>query len=133
MFLIFLLHLGTILINLETKICSSLIIKFLKNKFICITVIFFFFFTAFVTIGTLFDVGVWYFVKDVKIFDEEIELKDIAEEPGETLWKWTANDRIRSLRSKEKVMLKVERQGHWWRRNQKKKGWKCWEKRRAAE
>ncbi|KOX72491.1 Solute carrier organic anion transporter family member 5A1 [Melipona quadrifasciata] len=44
-------------------------------------------FTAatFVTIGTLFDVGVWYFVKDVKIFDEEIELKDIAEEPGETL------------------------------------------------
>lgn len=43
------------------------------------------FFSAFVTIGTLFDVGVWYFVKDVKIFDEEIELKDIAEEPGETL------------------------------------------------
>jgi len=40
---------------------------------------------GFVTIGTLFDVGVWYFVKDVKIFDEEIELEDIAEEPGETL------------------------------------------------
>ncbi|XP_076662082.1 organic anion transporting polypeptide 58Dc isoform X1 [Halictus rubicundus] len=40
---------------------------------------------SFVTIGTLFDIGVWYFVKDVKIFDEEIELKDIAEEPGETL------------------------------------------------
>lgn len=40
---------------------------------------------SFVTVGTLFDVGVWYFVKDVKIFDEEIELKDIAEEPGETL------------------------------------------------
>jgi hypothetical protein len=41
--------------------------------------------SGFVTIGTLFDVGVWYFVKDVKIFDEEIELQDIAEEPGETL------------------------------------------------
>lgn len=41
--------------------------------------------SGFVTIGTLFDVGVWYYVKDVKIFDEEIELKDIAEEPGETL------------------------------------------------
>lgn len=40
---------------------------------------------GFVTIGTLFDVGVWYFVKGVKIFDEEIELEDIAEEPGETL------------------------------------------------
>ncbi|KAG5312484.1 SO2A1 protein, partial [Acromyrmex insinuator] len=40
---------------------------------------------SFVTIGTVFDVGVWYFVKDVKIFDEEIELEDIAEEPGETL------------------------------------------------
>lgn len=41
--------------------------------------------SGFVTIGTVFDVGVWYFVKDVKIFDEEIELQDIAEEPGETL------------------------------------------------
>lgn len=40
---------------------------------------------GFVTIGTLFDIGVWYFVKGVKIFDEEIELEDIAEEPGETL------------------------------------------------
>lgn len=40
---------------------------------------------GFVTIGTFFDVGVWYYVKDVKIFDEEIELEDIAEEPGETL------------------------------------------------
>lgn len=60
-----------------------------------------FFFLAFVTIGTLFDVGVWYFVKDVKIFDEEIELKDIAEESGETLWNWATNDRARSLRFKE--------------------------------
>ncbi|XP_008217820.1 solute carrier organic anion transporter family member 74D [Nasonia vitripennis] len=42
-------------------------------------------FTAatFVTMGTLFDVGVWYYVKDVKIFDEEVELEDIAEEPGD--------------------------------------------------
>lgn len=28
---------------------------------------------AFVTIGTLFDIGVWYFVKELKIFDEEVE------------------------------------------------------------
>ncbi|XP_023288345.1 solute carrier organic anion transporter family member 2A1-like [Orussus abietinus] len=40
---------------------------------------------SFVTIGTLCDIGVWYYVKNVKIFDEEIELNDIAEEPGETL------------------------------------------------
>lgn len=40
---------------------------------------------SFVTIGTVFDIGVWYFVKGVKIFDEEIELEDIVEEPGETL------------------------------------------------
>lgn len=33
--------------------------------------------------GTLFDVGVWYYVKNVKIFDEEVELEDIAEEPGD--------------------------------------------------
>ncbi|GJQ65785.1 hypothetical protein Trydic_g11955 [Trypoxylus dichotomus] len=30
---------------------------------------------AFVTIGTLFDIGVWYFVKGLKIFDEEVELE----------------------------------------------------------
>ncbi|XP_018326966.1 solute carrier organic anion transporter family member 5A1 [Agrilus planipennis] len=38
---------------------------------------------SFVTIGTIFDLGVWYFVKDLKIFDEEVELelKDINEEP----------------------------------------------------
>lgn len=39
-------------------------------------------FTAatFVTIGTLFDVGVWYFVKGLKIFDEEVEyeLEDLT-------------------------------------------------------
>ncbi|XP_043494572.1 solute carrier organic anion transporter family member 74D-like [Polistes fuscatus] len=40
---------------------------------------------SFVIMEPLFDVGVWYYVKDVKIFDEEIELEDIAEEPGETL------------------------------------------------
>ncbi|XP_022915464.1 solute carrier organic anion transporter family member 74D [Onthophagus taurus] len=38
-------------------------------------------FTAagFVTIGTIFDVGVWYFVKGLKIFDDDVEfeLKDI--------------------------------------------------------
>ncbi|XP_046422578.1 solute carrier organic anion transporter family member 74D isoform X1 [Neodiprion pinetum] len=39
---------------------------------------------SFVTIGTIFDVGVWYFVKDVKIFDEEIELEDIAEDTADT-------------------------------------------------
>lgn len=39
-------------------------------------------FTAatFVTIGTFFDIGVWYFVKGLKIFDEEVEyeLEDLA-------------------------------------------------------
>ena len=40
---------------------------------------------GFVTIGVLFDVGVWYYVKDVKIFDEEIELEQIADEPAETI------------------------------------------------
>lgn len=38
-------------------------------------------FTAavFVAIGTLFDFGVWYYVKDLKIFDDETELKDKEE------------------------------------------------------
>ena len=30
---------------------------------------------AFVTIGTLFDAGVWYFVKDLQIFDDELEFE----------------------------------------------------------
>lgn len=32
---------------------------------------------AFVAIGTVFDAGVWYFVKDMKIFDEDIKLEDM--------------------------------------------------------
>lgn len=40
-------------------------------------------FTGFVTIGTLCDVGVWYYVKNVKIFDEEVELEHVNEEHGE--------------------------------------------------
>ncbi|XP_058794443.1 solute carrier organic anion transporter family member 74D isoform X2 [Phymastichus coffea] len=39
---------------------------------------------SFVTLGTLFDVGVWYYVKDVKIFDEEVELENINEQPSNT-------------------------------------------------
>lgn len=42
-------------------------------------------FTAavFVIIGTLFDCGVWYYVKDLKIFDDEpneTELKEVTKE-----------------------------------------------------
>lgn len=35
-------------------------------------------FTAvgFVSIGTLFDIGVWYFVKDLKIFDDDNKQED---------------------------------------------------------
>ncbi|XP_054267438.1 solute carrier organic anion transporter family member 74D-like [Macrosteles quadrilineatus] len=35
--------------------------------------------TGFVTIGTLFDAGVWYYVKDLKIFDEEVEMEMVAQ------------------------------------------------------
>ena len=40
--------------------------------------------TGFVTIGTLFDVGVWYFVKNVKIFDEEVEMGTMPDGTGNT-------------------------------------------------
>ncbi|XP_035917032.1 solute carrier organic anion transporter family member 74D-like [Anopheles stephensi] len=33
---------------------------------------------AFVLVGTLFDCGVWYYVKDLKIFDDEVKDKEIA-------------------------------------------------------
>lgn len=33
---------------------------------------------SFVTIGTMFDVGVWYYVKDLKIFDDEIRETEMA-------------------------------------------------------
>lgn len=32
---------------------------------------------GFVTVGVLFDVGVWVYVKDLKIFDEEIKCKEL--------------------------------------------------------
>lgn len=32
---------------------------------------------GFVTVGVLFDVGVWYYVKDLKIFDDEVKDKEI--------------------------------------------------------
>jgi hypothetical protein len=32
---------------------------------------------GFVTVGVLFDAGVWYYVKDLKIFDDEIKQKEI--------------------------------------------------------
>ncbi|XP_046672749.1 solute carrier organic anion transporter family member 74D-like [Homalodisca vitripennis] len=35
--------------------------------------------TGFVTIGTVFDAGVWYYVKDLKIFDEEVEMEVIPQ------------------------------------------------------
>lgn len=35
--------------------------------------------SVFVSIGTLFDVGVWYYVKDLKIFDEEIKETELQE------------------------------------------------------
>lgn len=34
----------------------------------------------FVALGTIVDVGVWYFVKDLKIFDEEDEVKTTKKE-----------------------------------------------------
>jgi organic anion transporter 5A len=32
-----------------------------------------------VAIGTMFDVGVWYYVKDLKIFDEKVRDTEIEE------------------------------------------------------
>lgn len=46
------------------------------------------FFVGFLTVGTMFDVGVWYLVKGLKVFDEEIELEDIAKNQEEDkMWK----------------------------------------------
>lgn len=33
--------------------------------------------SAFVTVGVLFDAGVWFYVKDLKIFDEKTKTKEI--------------------------------------------------------
>lgn len=48
--------------------------------------------STFVTLGSIFDVGVWYYVKDLKIFDEEIkdvELKVVQHEEDATAEKKT--------------------------------------------
>lgn len=35
------------------------------------------FLSVFVTIGTFLDLGVWYYVKDLAIFDEEVEMDEL--------------------------------------------------------
>lgn len=49
---------------------------------------------AFIAVGALFDVGVWYHVKDLKIYDDEIketELKELkVKEDTNTAEKQTA-------------------------------------------
>lgn len=49
---------------------------------------------AFIAVGALFDVGVWYHVKDLKIYDDEVketELKDLTiKEDTNTAEKQTA-------------------------------------------
>jgi solute carrier organic anion transporter family, member 5A len=32
---------------------------------------------GFVAVGVVFDAGVWYYVKDLKIFDEEVKPKEL--------------------------------------------------------
>lgn len=32
---------------------------------------------GFVSVGVLFDAGVWYYVKDLKIFDDEVKNKEL--------------------------------------------------------
>lgn len=32
---------------------------------------------AFVAVGVFFDMGVWYYVKDLKIFDDDVKTKEI--------------------------------------------------------
>ena len=34
---------------------------------------------AFIIVGVIFDIGVWYFVKDLKIFDDEIHQTELNE------------------------------------------------------
>ncbi|XP_043470258.1 solute carrier organic anion transporter family member 74D [Leptopilina heterotoma] len=51
---------------------------------------------AFVAVGIICDVAVWYFVKNVKIFDEEVELKDVNEEQAEGTIKTTEQNSLRS-------------------------------------
>jgi hypothetical protein len=36
-------------------------------------------FTGFVAIGTAFDAAVWYYSKNLKIFDEDVELKEVEQ------------------------------------------------------
>lgn len=32
---------------------------------------------GFVSVGVIFDMGVWYYVKDLKIFDDEVKPKEL--------------------------------------------------------
>jgi hypothetical protein len=41
--------------------------------------------TGFVAIGTAFDVAVWYYAKNLKIFDDEVELKEVEKTQDKTV------------------------------------------------
>jgi hypothetical protein len=41
--------------------------------------------TGFVAIGTAFDVAVWYYAKNLKIFDEAVELEEVENTQSKTV------------------------------------------------
>lgn len=41
---------------------------------------------GFVLVGTMFDAGVWYFVKNVQIFDDDVKVVGTALQPEEQIY-----------------------------------------------
>ncbi|KAK9505167.1 hypothetical protein O3M35_009278 [Rhynocoris fuscipes] len=54
-----------------------------------------------VSIGTMFDLGVWYYVKDLKIFDEEVELEGVNNKNSKSATNITNSNSNSNSNSKE--------------------------------
>ena len=70
---------------------------------------------AFVTLGSFFDIGVWYYVKDLKIFDDDVpetniksmgvemkDTKDVLAKNGQSVMMSTSPDN-QNTKSKEEL------------------------------
>lgn len=74
---------------------------------------------AFVTIGTLFDVGVWYSVKDLKIYDDDDEIENNKNQQMKVLQNGKqdnlqvkANNLVKDVNKEETEHLMNKQNGH---------------------
>lgn len=70
---------GLQLLNTDCPSSGTIYFRHFKQEHITVCTKIMLLFTGFVAIGTVFDIAVWYYAKNLKIFDEEVELKEVEQ------------------------------------------------------